>query len=107
MHIPLHQTPSGHIAFPFGTYDEVKANVMAAFFRGSPTEWQKSPFMSYVQINFDDPYATIIEQDAKVTFADRVGSIGGTFGVFLGLSFVSLLDEFIDLVQWLRKTMKF
>ena len=27
MHIPLHQTPSGHLAFPLDAYDEVKANV--------------------------------------------------------------------------------
>ena len=27
MHIPLHQTPSGHLAFPLDAYDEVKAHV--------------------------------------------------------------------------------
>ena len=58
------------------------------------------PFHSIVQINFANPYVTEIIQDAKVTFADMVGSIGGTFGVFLGLSFVSLMDEFVDWVQW-------
>ena len=31
------------------------------------------------------------------------GSIGGTFGVFLGLSFVSLVDELADWILWLKK----
>ena len=47
---------------------------------------------SLVHINFDKPEAMVTTKDAKVTFADKLGSIGGTFGVFLGLSFVGILD---------------
>ena len=56
---------------------------------------------SFIQINFANPHATVISQDAKVTFADQLGSIGGTFGVFLGLSFVGLLDDLIEMGQFL------
>ena len=61
------------------------------------------PYQSMLQINFVGPYTTEITQDAKVTFTDMVGSIGGTFGVFLGLSFVSLVDELADWILWLKK----
>ena len=75
-------------------YEEVQADVVGSILEGFDGE-----YWSYVQINFADPHATVITQDAKVTFADKVGSIGGTFGVFLGLSFVSLLDEILDGLQ--------
>ena len=75
-------------------YEEVQADVVGSILEGFDGE-----YWSYVQINFADPHATVITQDAKVTFADKIGSIGGTFGVFLGLSFVSLLDEILDGLQ--------
>ena len=75
-------------------YEEVQADVV-----GSILEGFDGNYWSYIQINFADPHATVINQDAKVTFADKIGSIGGTFGVFLGLSFVSLLDEILDGLQ--------
>ena len=81
-------------------YEEINANILASYLGES---LDTHPFLSVVQINFDYPYATEITQDAKVTFADMVGSIGGTFGVFLGLSFVSLVDELADWILWLKK----
>ena len=48
-----------------------------------------------VEVNFDHQLATVIMKDAKMTFEDKVGSIGGTFGVFLGLSIVGILDFLI------------
>ena len=80
-------------------YEEIQADVVGAIFE----DQQNNPYWSYVQINFADPHATVITQDAKVTFADKVGSIGGTFGVFLGLSFVSLLDEILDGLQYIYR----
>ena len=72
------------------------------------TEWSNGPLdstkfennmmvTSLVHVNFVKPKATVTIKDAKVTFADMLGNIGGTFGVFLGLSFVGVLD-FIILV---------
>ena len=79
-------------------HDEIKADPLESYLE-TPN---KSPnkYQSVVHVNFKDPYITEITQDAKVTFADMVGSIGGTFGVFLGLSFVSLMDELGDWIKW-------
>ena len=85
-------------------YDEIKANSWGYFLE--LYDFESFPYQSMVQINFADPYATEITQDAKVTFADMVGSIGGTFGVFLGVSFVSLVDELADWVQWCMRSYK-
>ena len=52
-----------------------------------------------VEVNFDHQLATVIMKDAKMTFEDKVGNIGGTFGVFLGLSFVGILDFLIQLAD--------
>ena len=52
------------------------------------------PKYRIVHVNFVHKKTTVIRKDAKVTFADMLGSIGGTIGVFIGLSFVGLLDFF-------------
>ena len=84
-------------------YQEVKADVLGTMM-DVRARWE-TPF-SLVRINFGSPRATVITQDAKVTFADMVGSIGGTFGVFLGISFVSLMDEFMEWCLWLKLRLK-
>ena len=82
-------------------YDQMKADSLGGFLEDQ--SFETFPYQSILQINFAGPYATEITQDAKVTFADMVGSIGGTFGVFLGLSFVGLVDELVDWILWLKK----
>ena len=81
-------------------YQEVKADVLGTMM--DVRARYETPF-SLVRINFGSPRATVITQDAKVTFADMVGSIGGTFGVFLGISFVSLVDELVEWFLWLKR----
>ena len=51
---------------------------------------------SLVQIFFRTPQKTVITKDAKVTETDMVSNIGGTIGIFLGLSTISVLDKIID-----------
>ena len=51
---------------------------------------------SLVQIFFGTPQKTVITKDAKVTETDMVSNIGGTIGIFLGLSTISVLDKIID-----------
>ena len=58
--------------------------------------------VGFVEVNFDHQLATVTLKDAKVTFPDKVGNIGGTFGVFLGLSFVGILDVLILVCQWVK-----
>ena len=55
--------------------------------------WQS---YSLVQIYLDKPQMTVITKDAKVTLPDMISNIGGTIGIFLGLSALSLLDLIID-----------
>ena len=55
-----------------------------------------------VHVNFIHKETTVIMKDAKVTFADMLGNIGGTLGVFIGLSFVGLLDFFIWIWDWVK-----
>ena len=62
--------------------------------------------VSFVNINFDDPQVTVFTKDAKVTPYSMLGSIGGTLGIFLGISFVGLIDLFemvINGIQWWTK----
>ena len=59
--------------------------------------------VSFVNINFDDPQVTVFTKDAKVTPYSMLGSIGGTLGIFLGISFVGLIDLFevvVNGIQW-------
>ena len=51
---------------------------------------------AYLEIFFKDPQKTVIVQDAKVTETDMVSNIGGTIGIFLGLSTISCLDMIIE-----------
>ena len=58
---------------------------------------------SLVHVNFIEPEATLITKDAKVTVPDQVSNIGGTIGIFLGLSTISLLDIIIEQLWKLKK----
>ena len=57
---------------------------------------------SLVHINFEESEVLSLTKDVKVTFADMVGNIGGTLGVFIGFSFLGLLDSLIELFQYLH-----
>lgn len=58
---------------------------------------------SLVQIYFDQPLMTVITKDAKVTLSDMVSSFGGTIGIFLGLSALSMLDLCVNWMKTLRR----
>ena len=64
---------------------------------------ENGPKYGMVHVNFIHKETTVIMKDAKVTFADMLGSIGGTLGVFIGLSFVGLLDFFIWIWDWVKE----
>ena len=55
--------------------------------------------LSILDINFEDPQVLVITKDAKATLADKVANIGGTFGLFLGLSFFAIAEFIIDHVS--------
>ena len=60
---------------------------------------------SLVHIFLDKPEMTVISKDAKVTLPDMISNIGGTVGIFLGLSTLSILDLLIEWIQRAKKSM--
>jgi len=48
-----------------------------------------------VQIFYDEMKETVIEESVKTEISDLISNLGGTLGLFLGLSFLSLI-EFVE-----------
>ena len=58
---------------------------------------------SIVRINFEENQVLAITKDAKITIPDMVGNIGGTLGVFIGFSFLGVLDVLVEYLQYIMK----
>ena len=70
----------------------------------------KKPFLkpkleklSLIHINFEESRVWTVTKDAKITTSDMIGNIGGTLGVFIGFSFLGLLDTLIEVAQYLLR----
>ena len=61
---------------------------------------------SIIHINFGESKVLTVIKDAKITLSDMVGNIGGTLGVFIGFSFLGLLDTFIELMHYLQEKIR-
>ena len=61
---------------------------------------------SLISINFEGPEVLTVTKDAKITVPDMIGNIGGTLGVFVGFSFIGLLDYLIEFVQYLNRRLR-
>ena len=60
----------------------------------------------HLQINFDRLEFEQITEIPKVNLIDLISSIGGTLGLFLGMSFLSILevtDLFFVMIRYLRE----
>ena len=66
----------------------------------------QSERMSIFHVNFEQSKVLTVIKDAKITLPDMIGNIGGTLGVFIGLSFLGLLDTFIEWIQYLHQKIK-
>ena len=62
--------------------------------------------ISIIHINFEESKVLTVTKDAKITLPDIIGNIGGTLGVFIGFSFLGLLDTFIEWAQYLQEKIK-
>ena len=62
--------------------------------------------ISLIHINFEEPEVLTVTKDAKITLPDMIGNIGGTLGVFIGFSFIGLMDTIIELSQYLKQKMR-
>ena len=58
--------------------------------------------MAVISVNFGPGYGTILTSDVKATFSDKLGTVGGTFGMFVGISFLGIFDLFHDLFAALK-----
>ena len=61
---------------------------------------------SLIHINFEESKVWTVTKDAKITLPDMIGNIGGTLGVFIGFSFLGLLDTFIEWMHYLQRKIK-
>ena len=68
-------------------------------FYGLPASFLKDKLKraTLVHLNFEELKVWTVTKDAKITIPDMVGNIGGTLGVFIGFSFLGLLDDLIEL----------
>ena len=91
-----------------GSYGEDSVNFIEQKFMGELREyfWNKDQFFEFtlkrtslIQINFEDSEVLTVTKDAKITLPDMIGNIGGTLGVFIGFSFLGLLDYVIDQID--------
>ena len=60
---------------------------------------EKLQKVTLVHINFEELKALTVTKDAKITIPDMIGNIGGTLGVFIGFSFLGLLDDLVEFFQ--------
>ena len=61
---------------------------------------------SLVHINFEESKVWTVTKDAKVTTTDMIGNVGGTLGVFIGFSFLGLLETLIKWMQILQNKIR-
>ena len=55
--------------------------------------------MVKLTIQIDEPTMMMIEKDVSASFTDRLGVVGGTIGLFTGLSLIS----FVEIIYWALK----
>ena len=77
------------------------------------TPWTQREFVeprlqrsSLIHINFEESEVWTVTKDAKITLPDMIGNVGGTLGVFIGFSFLGLLDTFIEWMHYLQRKIK-
>jgi hypothetical protein len=61
------------------------------------TYQQLKKSVARVQIFFDEMKETVVEESVKTELSDLISNLGGTLGLFLGLSFLSLI-EFVEVL---------
>ena len=54
--------------------------------------WYGLQSLMYVNINYQNLYYTLVEENAAMTFQSLLGTVGGQLGLFIGISFLSLIE---------------
>lgn len=92
--------------FPSRVYANVLVNYtnISRFFPDKKTPLKYEDLkenLAAVYVNYNRLDYTLIEEVEKITFIDFISSVGGTLGLFIGMSFLSiveLVELFIELV---------
>ena len=88
--------------YPDDRYIEVlKRNEMllSKYANESDFEYNLASNVAKVTIYYDDLSYSIISEEAKVTWVNLLGNLGGHLHLFLGISFMSIVEVFELLVQ--------
>ncbi len=56
-----------------------------------------------LSVNFGAGYGTVLESDVRASFSDKLGTIGGTFGIFVGVSFLSIGSLICDMLSQAKR----
>ena len=63
-----------------------------------------------VHVVLDSPYVGVVEKDVRVTWTEKFGMLGGTIGLFTGMSFISFMECFywagifcISSLKWCKR----
>ena len=83
--------------FPTRKYSEylLKSNLIRNKYPNITTHEELKKNVARIQIFFDGMKETVIEESVKTEMSDLISNLGGLLGLFLGLSFLSLI-EFVE-----------
>ena len=98
--------PNIHIPIPYHPIQLNLKDTFRAIHRESTYYKKMIDMATLVQINYDSPDATLIIKDAKYTFFDQISIIGGTLGIFIGLSIMGIIDFIIWMFDLLKNIPK-
>ena len=76
------------------TSDVVKNNLINMKYFDNITDQQIKKSLVSVNFYYDDLRYTQMSQSQLMTFVDLISNVGGTFGLFIGISFLSLAEIF-------------
>ena len=86
---------TSHLTYPTPIYAQMLANqsqILSRFNNVPPTYAQLKQSIASVNINYNALGYTQIKEVQKMTVLDLLTNIGGTMGLFLGLSFLSFFE---------------
>ena len=82
-------------------------DLVTSFANGSLCKDYIRNYAALVTINSPSSKIIITKRDKSTFFYDRIGTIGGTFGLFVGMSFISFAELAILLVDLVYQIWKF
>jgi hypothetical protein len=90
------QYTSSIAEFPTLKYSKYLMNA-SMFVNSNLTYQELKESVARVEIFYDELKQTIISESIKTELSDLIANLGGTLGLFLGLSFLSLV-EFVEIL---------